>query len=697
MLQSPPIRVFVHLAFGFGARNWLERWQRNEIVGINDRLPYGYFWAGEEGCTIKYSEDRRENFLAKMLRLSVRAVLGFDLVHAWRNRRGITKAEIVWTHTESQHLAVLLLLVARPRRRRPKVIAQSIWLFDGWDKLSPVRRWLYARLIARADVLTVHSPENLKLARKLFPMCRSELILFGIRGEWQCVRERRARRHPIRIVALGNDRHRDWPNLIGAVSRWTDCVLRIASANVSPALARDVPNVEIVRPQTNDELVALYDWADIVVVPVKPNLHASGITVVQEATLFGLPVICSDTGGLRAYFTDDEVAFVPPQAPLALKQRIAALAADDQRRWAMVERARARIAAGGLTSRGFARRHAELSRELLRDGQHRRAEIAAYQPAERYGLRRSRRTARIRAMAAVASLAAVVGAITLPGKPDAAQEAQPAVGAVLDLCDFRPTFTEDFNTLSVSAWGGDGSRWIAHTPWRGDFGDAAFADPRPGFPFRVEDGILDIEVRKETDGKWQSGLLASATPTGAGFAQRYGYFEMRAQLPPGPGVWPAFWLNANQPNGSQRPGVEIDILEYYGQFTDGYHSVVHVWDKLDNTKSRAADHITKVPPGSLTSAFHTYGAEVAKDWITFYLDRRETWRTPTPPEMQEPSMVLVNLALGSGWPIDKTPNPSIMKVDYIHVYARRTPREAGACAAQTGSTRRQIPAKGELH
>lgn len=688
MTEANPIRVFVHLAYGFGASNWLERWQRSEIIGINDRLPYGYFWAEEDGCAIEYSEDRSENFLSRMLRLSLRLVLGFDFVHAWRNRRGITNAEIIWTHTESQHLAVLLLLFLRPPSRRPKVIAQSIWLFDRWHRLSRLRRRLYARLIVGADLLTMHSPENLKLARALFPMCRCELILFGIRGEWQRVRERRAARHPIRIVSLGNDRHRDWPTLIDAVGGREDCVLRIASANVPSALVRKAPNIAIVRPRNNAELIALYDWADIAVVAIRPNLHASGITVVEEATLCGVPVICTDTGGLGAYFSDDEIACVPPQMPQAIRDRIGALAADDAMRWAMVERARARIVAGGLTSRRFARRHAELSRELLHEGGHRQAEAAADRPAGRDRLRRARRPAAVRATSVVAGLLALAAAAVAPGKFGAAQQAEPAAGAVLDLCDFRPIFTEDFNTLSVSPWGETNSRWIAHTPWHGDFGDAAFADPRPGFPFRVQNGILDIEARQGADGKWQSGLLASATPTGAGFAQRYGYFEMRAQLPPGPGVWPAFWLNANQPKGAKAPGVEIDILEYYGQFTDGYHSVLHVWDKLDNKKSRAADHITKVPPGSLTGAFHTYGAEVAKDWITFYLDRRQTWRTPTPPEMQEPSMVLVNLALGSGWPIDKTPNPSIMKVDYIHVYARRTPHEAGACASPTGSTRR---------
>jgi len=34
-------------------------------------------------------------------------------------------------------------------------------------------------------------------------------------------------------------------------------------------------------------------------------------------------------------------------------------------------------------------------------------------------------------------------------------------------------------------------------------------------------------------------------------------------------------------------------------------------------------------------------------------------------------MLLVNLALGSGWPIDKTPNPSYMYVDYVRAYAKR--------------------------
>jgi hypothetical protein len=34
--------------------------------------------------------------------------------------------------------------------------------------------------------------------------------------------------------------------------------------------------------------------------------------------------------------------------------------------------------------------------------------------------------------------------------------------------------------------------------------------------------------------------------------------------------------------------------------------------------------------------------------------------------------VLLNLALGGGWPIDQTPNPSYMFVDYVRAYTKKS-------------------------
>jgi len=80
----------------------------------------------------------------------------------------------------------------------------------------------------------------------------------------------------------------------------------------------------------------------------------------------------------------------------------------------------------------------------------------------------------------------------------------------------------------------------------------------------------------------------------------------------------------------------------------------------------------KIPEGLLSADFHLYGASVDADWIIIYLDRVEIGRTPTPPEHRRPMFILLNLALGGGWPIDQTPSPSYMFVDYVRVYTKKS-------------------------
>jgi len=244
----------------------------------------------------------------------------------------------------------------------------------------------------------------------------------------------------------------------------------------------------------------------------------------------------------------------------------------------------------------------------------------------------------------------------------------------IDIAKFDMTFDENFDKLDVSAWGENGSRWIAHTPWNGDFGDARFTDPGEGFPFTVDKGILKIEARKGSDGKWRSGLLASTDPKGKGFSQQFGYFEARMKLPPGKGVWPAFWLIGID---RSKFTAEIDVLEYYGRVPWEFSSGYHIWRQSQGGQNSTDGHWTTVENGTLSNEFHTYGVEIAPTKTTIYLDRKSIWSFETPKEFHMPFYPLVNLALGSGWPIDETPNPSFLLVDYIHVYQRKTPDPDG--------------------
>jgi glycosyltransferase involved in cell wall biosynthesis len=365
---AKPVHVFVFLGHGFGARNWTRRWEAGQIGGLNERLPYGYFHAGSDGWTIEYSEDSSELRPIKVLRSAIRLALGFDLIHAWRNRVALRNADVIWTNTEFEHLAALFLLWRRPAEQRPRIIAESVWLFDRWPRMSLPRRWLYRRLLSRADAMVVLSPENLRVARSLFPHIRSEFIPFGIDPDAIKPPVMRPPQPPLRILSLGNDIHRDWQTLIDAIKSLDDCEVRIGGKRIlwrTRGRTRGVRQIVMRRATSAQDVAQLYAWADLVVVPLKPNLHASGITVIAEAVSCGVPVVCADTGGLRSYFSDEEICYVAPGDPAALRAAIVKLGRDPDLRYRLVKRAQDRIVNSAMSSRSYAMRHRELSRELL--------------------------------------------------------------------------------------------------------------------------------------------------------------------------------------------------------------------------------------------------------------------------------------------------------------------------------------------
>jgi glycosyltransferase involved in cell wall biosynthesis len=292
-------------------------------------------------------------------------LLGFDLVHAWRNRENLRSADVVWTHTEREHLAAALLFLAA-RRPAPKLIAQCVWLFDKWNRLSMPKRALYRRLLKCADVVTTQSPEDLKVARAILADQPAECILSGGAVEWMSPPREAPNHRPLHLVSLGNDMHRDWETLLQAVGGRNEYELVIATGKLPRKLLRNASNVKVVNAKTAAEVRCLYRWADVVVVPLKYNRHASGITVVFEATISGVPVVVTDTGGLRAYFSDAEVSYVPLNRIDEMRRTFDYLASDRQLCVEMVAKAQSRMLANELTKQGYASRHRKLTEQLLR-------------------------------------------------------------------------------------------------------------------------------------------------------------------------------------------------------------------------------------------------------------------------------------------------------------------------------------------
>lgn len=364
--MKPKPTAFVLLAHGFDADAWHRNFHEGKIIGLNEEYPYGYHHAEKSGISVKYSRSSPEGVIGKSLRLSLRVILGFDLIHAWRNRQAFFDADFIWTHTESQGLAAGLLCLLHPKKPAPRMILQSVWLCDRWQSLGSLKRIIYQKLLSQADILTFHSPLNLSKARDIFPEKRCELVRFGIAAHKKNSPRAPRNEAPVKLLAVGNDRHRDWETLINAVRGCDDMLLTIVSSTVPMRLVNSAANCRVVQPRHNSELDELFDTADIVIVPLQPNLHASGITVVEEAAVKGCTTIVTDTGGLRSYFGDEDVWYVPPQNHGALREAIIKAAQDTDTSLAKVVSAQNKMGPEGLSSVSFVRQHVSLSLELNR-------------------------------------------------------------------------------------------------------------------------------------------------------------------------------------------------------------------------------------------------------------------------------------------------------------------------------------------
>lgn len=272
----------------------------------------------------------------------------------------------------------------------------------------------------------------------------------------------------------------------------------------------------------------------------------------------------------------------------------------------------------------------------------------------------------------------------LPAGPDGSHA---EIGASPTLEGRQLTFSDEFDSLrlvdeknpSSGVWtpryphaGANqiGSRTLLDNREQQIYVDPTLAGTGPAplklNPFKIQDGVLQITASpmpaSAKRALWNYSYMSGVLTTKDRFAQKYGYFEMRAKMPKGQGLWPAFWL---LPADRSWPP-EIDIVEILGHQPNLVNQTAH-WNR--DGKHVAAGFVARVPDSS--AAFHTYGVEWNAQTIRWFVDGRETARIKTPPELHRPMYVLVNLAVGGGWPgkIDPRVLPATMYVDYVRAYS----------------------------
>ncbi|RTM05627.1 MAG: glycosyl hydrolase family protein, partial [Bradyrhizobiaceae bacterium] len=277
----------------------------------------------------------------------------------------------------------------------------------------------------------------------------------------------------------------------------------------------------------------------------------------------------------------------------------------------------------------------------------------------------------------------------------------------LDTSNLSLTFNDDFNSLSLS--NGVSGIWsttfgfVGATPLSSrtlqatgeqqiyvDSGYAGTGATALGLdPFSINNGVLSITAQATpTDLQSQLygiGYTSGLLTTQSSFAQTYGYFEMRAQLPTASGAWPAFWL---LPAAGTNPP-ELDILEASGMTPSSILTTAH-----DIGVPGAVAATTSFIPGAGTG-MHTYGLLWKPDYITWYIDGAQVFQIATPADMNQPMYMLLNLAVGGsvgGTPDAQGLASSPFQIDYVRAYALNGITVADNSASQVVSDGKSIPA-----
>lgn len=299
-------------------------WLRRHAAGlVPDAAPYGLDYLKGHGFEVSFR--RSVHSYSEFLMRPASKRLGLDLAAIVDQRASRRRADVVLSWNEGVGLPTA---ISRSRREPPSVTG-IIWMTEPGlpnGLLSLVRTG-----IRRSAAVFVCSTAQIDRVIALgAPPDRVHYVPMGIDNEmFQPHAGDRAESN--RVVAFGNDRHRDWRLLAQSMAllkqRVKDVELHVYSQR-APELPPDTGVVHrdhVDVPQIRDA----YAKAAVVVIPTKPNLHVSGVTVALEAMALGRPLVACKTPGMSDYVIDGVTGYlVPPSNPEELRDKVAILLND---------------------------------------------------------------------------------------------------------------------------------------------------------------------------------------------------------------------------------------------------------------------------------------------------------------------------------------------------------------------------------
>lgn len=185
----------------------------------------------------------------------------------------------------------------------------------------------------------------------------------------------------------------------------------------------------------------------------------------------------------------------------------------------------------------------------------------------------------------------------------------------------------------------------------------------------LRDSCLVLQGRRES---FEGFDYTSASIHTAGKAEfLYGRIEMRAKLPMGKGIWPAFWtLGADFPEVGWPECGEIDMMELIGgPGDDTIYATLH----YPGSSRTEVSHEASLQDGRFHDNFHIFGIDWSREEIRWSVDGIVFCRLDIreKPAFHKKHFVLLNLAIGGDWPgapDESTVFPQEYIIDWVRCY-----------------------------
>jgi beta-glucanase (GH16 family) len=247
------------------------------------------------------------------------------------------------------------------------------------------------------------------------------------------------------------------------------------------------------------------------------------------------------------------------------------------------------------------------------------------------------------------------------------------MASTLDLTGYVLTYDDEFSSPNFQ-WSSDGFNGYQTTPYHGGrtlYGsneESMYVDPSIGAynPFGVDNGALQITAAPVANPNNEPYSTGMATTEGM-FNQEWGYFEIRAKIAEGPGMWSSFYLLSA--DKSWPPEADFELFGAPSGDFGGGQDQFWTGEIAPKRDTQSAGLLVTVPGANIYDDFHTYGISVEPDHIRWYFDGQLVNEVSTPDGFDKLMYMVMSLPVG-GWAGDPAGETSAFTIDYMRAYSQ---------------------------